>query len=175
MWTKAAIKGLIRSLMQSLWNSINSWDSRSTQYGAGDTRNGYCLTLHGDSVVLVHIWTSLPGDRDPSSSLQQHEVPRWQPHVTSSPTASLPHPAPQRGASSSTLSSQSCNKKLYGNSRVSFTQRLIQQPLLRFSFWSFQVILYLEHHNNLFCNSVLCRSTLKEFLKAHLDTIPGAI
>lgn len=44
-------------------------------------------------------------------------------------------------------------KKLYENLRVSFTQRLIQQPLVGFSFWSFQVILYLDLHNNLFCNS----------------------
>lgn len=74
-------------------------------------RNGYCLTAQGDNVVLVHIWTTLPGDRDPSSSLQEHNVPGWQPHVTSSLTASLPHPALQRGASSSTLSSQSCQQE----------------------------------------------------------------
>lgn len=46
------------------------------------------------------------------------------------------------------------NKKLYGNLRVSFTKRLLQQPLSRFSFWSFQVILYLDLHNILCCNSI---------------------
>lgn len=135
------------------WNPTNSWDSRSTQgqeipeMGIANTEQWQC----GSGPYLKQ------SPRWQGSRLFPAATPGAWVTTTCHQLSIQQHPSliqPCKGSKQlNSFKSVLPTKKLYGNLRVSLTQRLIQQPLVRFSFSSFQVILYLDLHNNLFCNS----------------------
>lgn len=150
MWTN---QSSFRKVWPDPWcspcGSSNSWDSRSIQYGAGDTRNGYCLTLQGDSVAL-----SIPESVSQVTGIQALPFSNTRCLADNHVSLALQQLPPCRGEQAAQLFQVSpANKKLYGNLRVSFTKGLLQQPLLGlvsdlsrlFCIWvstSFSVTLY---------------------------------